>query len=151
MNAITTNASTEQVLTIAHIEQSATAEQAMAVQSTSWTTKTGKSVTRHSPIGALSAPKAVQVDGAIGATLTQWKNGQFRPFLKDVRANLNDAQSLRIAEKTTLAPVNKTDSSFFLECALYELTHKTTKGVTSDVTPKGEKARIVATIQAILE
>ena len=147
----TSTASTEQVLTIAHIEQSAIAEQALAEHAISWTTKSGRSIARHSPIGAISAPKSVQVHSAIDATTAQWCNGQFKPFTRDVRANLSDKQALAIADKCTLTPTNKADSSFFLECALYELTHKTVKNIVTEVTPKGEKARIVATIQAILE
>jgi len=50
-----------------------------------------------------------------------------------------------------LHPANKVDSEGFLNEALKALTHKTVKNIVTEVTPKGEKARIVATIQAILE
>ncbi len=116
-----------------------------------WTTKSGRSVTRNSPIGAISAPKSVQVGCAIDATIAQWKNGQFRPFLKDVRDCLSDKQALAIANLMGLHPANKVDSEGFLNEALKALTHKTVKNIVTEVTPKGEKARIVATIQAILE
>ncbi len=122
-----------------------------AAAAVTWCTKSGKSITRHSPIGAMSAPKSTQVSSAIDATMAQWRNGQFKPFTRDVRANLSDKQALAIADKCTLSPANKSDSAFFLECALYELTHKTVKNIVLDVTPKGEKSRIVSTINAILE
>lgn len=139
---------TSAIAAIAAAESHALATELATV--TQWTTKAGRTVTRHSPIGALSAPKATQVESATVATVTQWANGQFRPFLKDILATLSDKQALAVARVSVLAPSNKRDSENFLCAALHELTHKTVKNIEVTTDPKGEKARIVATIRAIL-
>jgi hypothetical protein len=66
------------------ITTSATAEHAPIT----WANKAGKAQTAHSHTAQAFAPKAARMAGAMSADLRALTNGQFRPFLSDVRASL---------------------------------------------------------------
>jgi len=53
-----------------------------------WANKAGKTLIAHSHTAQAFAPKAARMAGAMSADLRALTNGQFRPFLADVRASL---------------------------------------------------------------
>ena len=79
-----------------------TEAQALALtdnQSLTWTNKAGKTLAAHSATAQAFAPRSARVSAAHAATVQQLKNGQFRPFLRDLigalsatmQAGLSDA------------------------------------------------------------
>ena len=50
----------------------------------SWTTKSGTTKSAHSATGAALAPKAARLTAAMESDLAMLRNGQFRPFLRDL-------------------------------------------------------------------
>jgi hypothetical protein len=103
MNAINTNTNTTAT---AMTTTTATAELATIGQecSLSWATKGGQVKTAFSAVGAALAPRAARITAAQTATVNQLKNGQFRPFIRDVVAAFAGGKlaGLRAAVTTAL-------------------------------------------------
>ena len=56
-----------------------------------WATKSGTAKSAHSSTGAALAPKSARMSAACEADLTMLKNGQFRPFLRDLADSMTPA------------------------------------------------------------
>jgi hypothetical protein len=101
MNAINTNTNTNTTATATATAELATLSQECTL---SWATKGGQVKTAFSAIGAALAPRAPRITAAQLQTVNQLKNGQFRPFIRDVVSSFSGTKlaGLRAAVTASL-------------------------------------------------
>jgi hypothetical protein len=111
-----------------------------------WTTKAGKEKAAFTATGARFAPQANQTSAARQSDLTSWKNGRFEGLVKDAKAILSNRQILTIADTINLCARSKVDALALFRAIVGEF-----PAPGMDKAPKGVKAAMLATLQAVID
>jgi hypothetical protein len=111
-----------------------------------WVTKAGKEKAAFTATGARFAPQVAQTNAARQSDLTSWRNGRFEGLVKDAKAILSNRQILTIADTINLCARSKVDALALFRAIVGEF-----PAPGMDKAPKGVKAAMLATLQAVID
>lgn len=106
-----------------------------------WVDKKGTSHSAHCPVAQAFAPRSARITAAQGETLRQLSNGQYAPFVRDLRACVGKADAKALTRLGyEIVPSNKAGVTRLLEAIV---------ALWSDA--KGKRASMAVVARAYLE